>query len=89
MITGCVVIDLTAEDRLHDVDGARLAELALVPDGCEVVVNIGNRPYVSQRAADLLSQHARRLLIKINGTNAAAVGAFVRAARRGYWQVVA
>lgn len=89
MITGCVVIDLTTEDRLHDVDGARLAELDLVPDGCEVVVNIGNRSYVSQRAADLLHEHDHRLSIRISGVSAAGVGRFVRAARDGCWSVVA
>lgn len=87
VITGLVVIDLTVEDLCHDVDGRQLEDLALVPDGGEVLVNVGNRRYVTQRAADILHEHDHRLLIRIAGTNPGTVGTFVRAARDGYWSV--
>lgn len=87
MITGLVIVDLTQEDLERDVDGYLLEELNRLPDGCEVVVNVSGRRYITQRAAALLHEHGHRLIIKIAGTDVRVVADFVRAAREGYWSV--
>jgi len=91
MITGAVRFDLTMEPGLIDNRDRRvLAGLSQVPDGARAVVDIGSRQYITEDAAAWLHAHADRLLIEIQGTNAAAVRTFVAAGRAGgAWSVVA
>lgn len=90
MITGTVVIDLSACDyssQMQRTDRHLLDVLNQVPDGARVIVNIGNRRHVTQDAAVWLHEHDHRLDIEIRGSSPDAVAAFIRAGRAGEWQV--
>lgn len=93
MIGGRIVIDLSAVssdgwEEAHS-DRHKLQVLDQCPDGVEVVVQIGQRRYISQDAAYWLHQHDARLQILIEGADPKAVQHFVAAARAGEWSVVA
>lgn len=87
MITGEVVIDLSSEGDPERSDRRRLAVLEHCPEGSRVVVNIGDRLFVTQDAARWLHQHDHRLTIVICGSRPHAVAQFIRAARAGEWSV--
>jgi hypothetical protein len=88
MITGCVRINLSQDDyssQLQRTDRHLLDVLHRVPDGARVVVDIGDRKFVTQDAAAWLHEHDHRLSIEIHGTNPEAVAAFIHAGRSGDW----
>jgi len=88
VITGCILIDLSTEPTPGDNRDRRLLDqLTAAPDGCRVVVNIGNRRFISQDAARWLHDHDHRLFIEIQGARTAAVARFVQAARSGDWSL--
>jgi hypothetical protein len=92
VITGAVHIDLTAADyssQLARTDRHLLDVLNRVPDGARVVVDIGNRKFVTQDAAAWLHEHDHRLSIEIHGTHPEAVAAFIHAGRTGDWGLIA
>jgi hypothetical protein len=91
VITGTVFIDLSEVDtgmaQFQRADRYLLDVLSAVPDGARVVVNVGDRRYVSQDAAVWLHDHDHRLEIEIQGTDPRTVARFIRAARcGGDWQ---
>lgn len=93
MITGTILIDLSGVDESMAVyqrgDRYLLDVLHMVPDAAHVVVDIGDRKFVTQDAATWLHEHEHRLSIEIRGTNPRAVQCFISAARSGEWAVVA
>lgn len=89
-MTGAVRIDLSVEPAsAPSRDRKQLSMLEACPDGARVIVDIGQRTYVSQDAAIWIHDHADRLLIEIVGAYPDAVSRFVQAARAGDWSVVA
>lgn len=91
MITGSVYValpELEHGDQPH-ADRWALCVLDQCPDGASVVVDIGDRQYVTRDAAHWLKKNDHRLQIDIRGTKPEAVLRFVLAAREGDWSVVA
>lgn len=93
MITGSIYVKLPElRDDWPNQGGAdrrALSVLRQCPDGADVIVDIGDRDYVSQDAAIWLYEHDHRLRIDIRGSKPRAVQEFVGAARAGTWDVVA
>lgn len=93
MITGSIYVSLP--ERRDDwmwqgnADRRALRVLDECPDGAVVIVDIGDRDFVTDDAARWLHQHDHRLQIDIRGSRPAAVARFVTAARAGTWSVVA
>jgi hypothetical protein len=91
-VTGSVTIKLGEVNDAYDqcrLDRCRLDVLERVPDGAAVIVDIGDRQFVSQDAAIWIHRHIERLHIRIDGTDPASVRSFVSAAQGGDWRVVA
>gem|GEM_PF-2820896 len=92
MITGSVYVDLTREPSIAGDDQGQdrraLDVLDRCPAGSHVVVDIGEREFVTRDAATWLGRNAERLLIEVRGTDLAAVTRFVRAGRAGDWSVI-
>ena len=93
VITGTVYVDLSQVDSAMALyqrgDRYLLDVLNRVPDGACVIVDIGDRSFVTQDAARWLHEHDHRLSIDIHGTDPDAVARFIRAGRAGEWSVVA
>lgn len=93
MITGSIYVPLPElkGDWLNQASADRRALQVLdeCPDGAVVIVDIGQREFVTEDAARWLHQHDHRLQIDIRGSQPIAVARFITAARAGTWSVVA
>lgn len=91
MITGTVTIALREVANFLEqssADRRALDVLRHCPRGAHVVVDLGERTFVSEDAARALHEHDHDLQIEIRGSDPEAVARFVRAARAGSWDAV-
>jgi hypothetical protein len=88
MIRASVYVDLSAEPESGStLDRRKLSVLERCPTGAHVVVDFGQREFVSRDAAFWLHEQDSRLDIEIRAERPEAVARFVHAARAGDWQV--
>lgn len=86
-IAGRVTIDLSADLDTFDPgydDRRRLDVLHRCPDGVEVVIQLGQRQYLTEGAVQWIHEHGDRLRITIEGPFPDTLMDIVRATRAGH-----